>query len=451
MNIKIILAMALSLCLLAIPAIAFSGSGAGNSTDPFQITNCTQLQEIGDNLGAYYNLMNDIDCSATSSWNAGAGFLPIGNDSATFGGYLNGTGHKITNLFINRPSMDNVGLFGRTNGGIIDQLGIEDANITGHNGVGILAGAPGNFYPYTEGYIYQIYTTGKVQGNDNVGGIMGVFDWHIWLYNSYTTANVTCVGLCGGAISYIYNTGYPNEVRNIYSVGFVSGGNTTDRGLCGGYLGGIPIDSYWNLNTSGQTASCNNGAQYGRTTAQMKTQGTYNQWDFVNIWQLCNDSYPTLRVFGGCPVPCVPSWNCSGYGDCLQNDSQLCNAVIDNNICNESYAGNYSEFPPAQCNYCTPDWVCTLTGNCTEGVLPCLSVTDLNICNESFEGNVSTYDDTCQQNETGYVPQYGISDFRGITGDIVGTTFSQVISQMGFIILAFVIGFGIMIIAKHKR
>ncbi len=59
----------IGLFLIAAPASAFSGGGAGTIAEPYQITNATQLQEMKDNLVAHYALMNDIDCSDTVNWN----------------------------------------------------------------------------------------------------------------------------------------------------------------------------------------------------------------------------------------------------------------------------------------------------------------------------------------------------------------------------------------------
>ena len=91
------------LFLIAAPASAFSGSGAGTPADPYQITNATQLQEMADDLDAHYVLMNDIDCDV-APYNTGAGFVPIGNSINPFIGTFNGQGHIITALYINRPS-----------------------------------------------------------------------------------------------------------------------------------------------------------------------------------------------------------------------------------------------------------------------------------------------------------------------------------------------------------
>jgi len=111
--------------------------GATDSTSkvitvPTGITTCEELQDMKNDLSGNYYLANDIDCSDTVNWNSGAGFEPIGNSSNPFTGTFDGGGHKITNLYINRPSTNNVGLFGRTGSGSeIKDVGLEDVDKTG--------------------------------------------------------------------------------------------------------------------------------------------------------------------------------------------------------------------------------------------------------------------------------------------------------------------------------
>ena len=94
------------------------------------------------NLGNNYSLQNDINCSATKSWNDGNGFMPIGSSANKFTGVLDGNNKTVSNLFINRPSMDNVGLIGwaGASSSVID-LSLKDANITGQYNVGSFFGA----------------------------------------------------------------------------------------------------------------------------------------------------------------------------------------------------------------------------------------------------------------------------------------------------------------------
>lgn len=58
-------------------------TGSGTLADPYIIENVTDLQAMKDNLTAYYELGQNIDASATSGWNANAGFEPIGKGQKT--------------------------------------------------------------------------------------------------------------------------------------------------------------------------------------------------------------------------------------------------------------------------------------------------------------------------------------------------------------------------------
>ena len=52
-------------------------------------------------------------------------------------------------------------------------------------------------------------------------------------------------------------------------------------------------NSYWDIETSGQTTS---GGGEGKTTAEMKQQATFIGWDFTNIWDIIEGvTYPYLR------------------------------------------------------------------------------------------------------------------------------------------------------------
>jgi hypothetical protein len=108
----------------------------------YEIRTLEELQAIatGD-LTGYYTLMNDIDASATATWNDTGtttdtleGFMPIGTeysnpDTTSFRGVFDGNGKKIMGLTINRPDATCVGLFGRLGiGGEIRNLTLEDGN-----------------------------------------------------------------------------------------------------------------------------------------------------------------------------------------------------------------------------------------------------------------------------------------------------------------------------------
>lgn len=75
---------------LAFPvsAFAFSGNGNGTSGNPYQISNCSELQEINNDLSAHYALTGVIDCS-------GVNFTPIGTSGSPFSGTFDGDSYSI--------------------------------------------------------------------------------------------------------------------------------------------------------------------------------------------------------------------------------------------------------------------------------------------------------------------------------------------------------------------
>jgi hypothetical protein len=153
------------------------------------------LQYINTNattLGHYYKLANNINASDTSTWNAGAGFVPIGSNAAPFTGNFNGNGMTVSSLFINRPTTDNIGLFGKITGAAND-LGLTAETITGQNNVGGFAGQNG-------GSIVNAYTAGTVTGSgNNTGGLVGEsVSGSIGF--SYSSATVSGVNEAGGLV-----------------------------------------------------------------------------------------------------------------------------------------------------------------------------------------------------------------------------------------------------------
>ena len=85
------------------------------------------------------------------------------------------------------------------------------------------------------------------------------------------------------------------------------------------------------------------------------------QYDINGCGEVSNQTFYDYQ-FASCDY-CTPSWQCSGYDDCQQNDLEYCNEASDKNSCYEqtnldsdSYNGDYSEFESQQCDYCIPNW-----------------------------------------------------------------------------------------------
>ncbi|WP_204350789.1 hypothetical protein, partial [Klebsiella variicola] len=67
------------------------------------------LQGVGSSaatLSASWTLAADIAAAGTGGWNGGAGFKPIGDGVTGFSGSLDGAGHVVSGLVINRPGAD---------------------------------------------------------------------------------------------------------------------------------------------------------------------------------------------------------------------------------------------------------------------------------------------------------------------------------------------------------
>ncbi len=201
------------------------------------------LQGINGNLAGNYVLGADIDASATSTWNSGAGFNPIGDNTTKFTGELNGLGHTVNSLMINRPSLTDVGLFGVTDGATISNVGLVGGSVTGFSNVGALVGRSTN-----SSLIKNSYASSTVNGkNNNTGGLIGASINSI-ISNSYAIGKVTAVGdSAGGLVGYINNSTIKD---NSYATGEVSGDENIG-GLVGNSAGGKIVDSHAEGKASG--------------------------------------------------------------------------------------------------------------------------------------------------------------------------------------------------------
>jgi|GEM_PF-1791993 len=232
------------------PNLPVFAGGTGTESDPYQISTCQQLEDLnytpddGDtypllSTGNYYILKNDIDCSDTVNWNNGEGFVPIRD----FFGYFDGNNKIISGLYINLPESSDVGLFSKINiFSRIKDLGLVNIDITGSYSVGGLVGS-------NSGIIENVYTTGKVEGGTDVGGLIGAtYNSTEALIGSYSSADVLGVNGVGGLIGDNNNS----RIENSYSTGNVNG-NTNVGGLIGDNFCSHIENSYSTGNVNGNT------------------------------------------------------------------------------------------------------------------------------------------------------------------------------------------------------
>lgn len=102
----------------------------------------------------------------------GYNWIPIGTDSTYyFSGSFDGGNYTISNLYVNAPSSDNVGLFGSVcYGAAIKNVIVNNATVIGRQRVGALVGLA-----YSGVAIDNCHATGTVNvtGNYKVGGLVG--------------------------------------------------------------------------------------------------------------------------------------------------------------------------------------------------------------------------------------------------------------------------------------
>ena len=265
------------------------------------IHNINQLQWMNSAIFGKYELGSSIDASVTSTWNDCKGWNPIGNASNMFLGNFDGKGHAISNLFINRPTEDRIGLFGATyNNATINNIGVVDVDITGKTFVGGLLG---------NGKVTSIsnsYTTGKVIGTGNyVGGLAGHVQYTP-ITNTYSTSSVSGYSGVGGLVGYFSQ----NSISNSYATGLVVATKDIideygkkEGGLVGYRNTAGFNNTFWDTESSNQTKGVSNdegiAGIVGKTTAEMMDYSTFTGWDST-IWGL-DGSKVEGYALGGLP------------------------------------------------------------------------------------------------------------------------------------------------------
>jgi hypothetical protein len=282
-------------------------NGTGTVADPFLIANKADVKILSTNAclwNKHFKQTSDINFTSADFavggdfYNGGAGFSPIGGWSTPFSGSYDGNEHIIDSLYINRPTENAIGFFGRTEGGsLISNLGLTHVSFSGNQRVGGVIGQTNQ-----NASISKSFASGEVTGNGTyVGGLVGAHNGHA--ISCY--AKVNCIGLnmyVGGLAGVTANNG---SIQSSYAVGTVTGGSSNVGGLTGYVLTATVTNSFWDTQTSGQATSAGGT---GKTTAEMQMQSTFTDagWDFEgettngtnDTWKMdgcSNDRYPLFQ------------------------------------------------------------------------------------------------------------------------------------------------------------
>jgi hypothetical protein len=188
------------------------------------------------------------------------------------------------------------GLFNTKIGGLVGQIiggnitkSYSTCKVEGSRDVGGLVGRSGGFYASGVGDILESYATGDVKGRSNIGGLVGC-KWGGNILNAYAIGNVSGRKKVGGLIGSC--DFYGSRIVNSYSKGEVKGGQPVG-GLIGSFDGSIE-NSFYDKITSKRVDI---GKGVFLETSKMLKRETYEpEWDFENIWKIIEgESYPYFQ------------------------------------------------------------------------------------------------------------------------------------------------------------
>lgn len=231
-------------------------------------TNWEKAYDSG--LGKDYIQVADIDLGHISNWE------PIGNMTTPYTGTFDGGGFSISNVTIDRPSVNYVGLFGNVNNATLKNIRAESVDVTGSHGAGGLVGSLD-----IDNQVINCYSSGEVSGVRLVGGLAGRqrlseivnssssakalgldkgqmghtgglvgHNRESIIRGSYSTGAVVGMDHVGGLVGSSWtDLTRPSLIINSYSTSSVIGGGVTG-GLVGSNQGTI-INSSWAKDING--------------------------------------------------------------------------------------------------------------------------------------------------------------------------------------------------------
>ena len=421
--------------------LAFSGYGSGTSkNNPYFITNCSQLQEINNDLTGYYVLASNIDCT-------GFAFVHLAN-STPFSGTLDGQNHVVKNI-----NFDNYGLFQSTDGATIKNIFLDSGSVSGDYYVGSVVGHANNSIISNvhssidvEAVSYSGGLVGSSTGNTSVtkssysgnltgqaysGGLVGAMwdsgtsitdsfvDGTVHAYSPYVGALVG--GFFNGVINRVYSSATIDTGANHYVGGLVGDDqgvvsnsfSATTLSAATSYYGGLVgldvsgtydndfIDGYlsgsinW-CSGSGDLPGCtmvnsdNNESNYFKNNS---INAPFETWDFNEIWQT-TPGYPTLRDIALFSDPAgIPN-----------------NGDANNDGIQDSYQANLSsQIDPTTGKYAVLESSCELNYNVQVGGEASGSSSDANF---SYPAGLIGFTTFCAPGATATITEYFYGSFE---------------------------------------
>ena len=313
---------------------------------------CPELGCSGYELMRYLDFNNAADYSAISNkevWTTGTSWQPIGTRIEPFSGLFEGNGYTLSGLQINRSASE-IGLFSVLHAdGEIKNIGLLEVNVQGDDNVGGLVGE-------NNGSIINSYATGTVNGAGTIGGLVGLSSNAI--ISSFANVAVSGSNVVGGLVGESVG-----NIANTYAAGTVSitdaadqvlgglvgsnGGSITNSyvisrvlpgiesaaalqtsGLVGVTTGSASVisASYWDSTVNASLAMSANAKTTAELQSPIEASGIYSDWNSTD-WDFGDNShYPALRYAEGdslnaCLTDITPSSTALPCGILLPNQS----------------------------------------------------------------------------------------------------------------------------------
>ncbi|PGH40700.1 MAG: hypothetical protein CRN43_01420 [Candidatus Nephrothrix sp. EaCA] len=307
-------------------------------SNPYGIYTAAQLSDVRNSLASSYKLMNDValpDLDATAATALGIGdyaakgWKPLGWGGDGLAGTFDGNNHLITNLIIARSDESWIALFSTTQGsGIIKNLGVVSAGITGRKRVAAIVGASAG--TITNCSSAGNITAGVAEGVGGIAGDLGVVveagrDAGIRLIsNCYSSCEVTANNQATTwdfGIGGLVGVSKEGTVRNCYATGRVRIGESVSAGLVGSNFNRGTITTCYatggnglaeNAITSGgrQLKGTISNSYYPAGQQQLDGDGAaampagaaranFVNFDFDNVWIWTDGQWPKLRNVPG--------------------------------------------------------------------------------------------------------------------------------------------------------
>ena len=245
--------------LAQLDAVRYDTNGNGNVADQHYVAYTQAFTDPRFDMGCPsdgchgYELAADLDFDTNGNgeddagdayWNDGKGWEPVGGPTRDyFTATFDGNSHTISNLYINRPEADRVGLFGAVGfRSVIRGISLVSVNVTGKGTVGGLIGYNSG------GKVANASVSGSVSGTGRfIGGLVGDYRYGGFVADSRSDAAVSGEWGVGGLVGYFFGS----SIARSHATGSVTSIGNYAGGLVGRSNRGLIVASYANGKVTG--------------------------------------------------------------------------------------------------------------------------------------------------------------------------------------------------------